>query len=76
MKTVCAWCGAHMSGNPEAEIVPHGLCSVCEAVKNRKIDALLVSNGSYKLCLNCGHAFSKSENAQYCRLECENDHLR
>jgi len=75
-KTECAWCGVHMRGNPEAERVTHSICSVCEAVENRKIDATLISDGSHKLCLNCGHAFERAENAQYCRPECEMGHLR
>jgi hypothetical protein len=30
MKTICAWCGKHLSGDPAAAIISHGICAVCE----------------------------------------------
>ena len=29
IKVVCAWCGAHMSGDPQATNVSHGMCDDC-----------------------------------------------
>jgi hypothetical protein len=28
-KTVCAWCGKHLSGEPGAPNVSHGICDTC-----------------------------------------------
>jgi hypothetical protein len=28
-RVVCAWCGAHMAGNPNAQIISHGICPGC-----------------------------------------------
>ncbi len=31
MKTICAWCHRHLSGNPECEDTSHGICGACLA---------------------------------------------
>lgn len=72
-KIACGWCGVTMKEGSE-EVVSHGICVDCEKVENRKADALLIADGSHKLCLNCGNAFKKDSNAQYCRSECETAH--
>jgi hypothetical protein len=29
MKVVCAWCGAHLDGDPNDSEVSHGICGSC-----------------------------------------------
>jgi len=29
IRTVCAWCGEPMGGDPDAELVSHGICERC-----------------------------------------------
>ena len=31
MKVVCAWCGAHLSGDPNDPDISHGICDGCAA---------------------------------------------
>ncbi len=38
MKTICAWCGKHLSGDPDAKVVPHGICELCAAEMSQEID--------------------------------------
>jgi hypothetical protein len=37
-KTVCAWCGKHLKGDPNAERTSHGMCADCEIEVNNQID--------------------------------------
>ncbi len=32
MRTVCAWCGCHLLGDPAAARVSHGICEACVVV--------------------------------------------
>lgn len=29
IKSVCAWCGAHLRGRADAPLVSHGMCPAC-----------------------------------------------
>ena len=29
MKTICAWCGKHLKGDPADPLVSHGICPEC-----------------------------------------------
>lgn len=40
MKVVCAWCGDHLSGDPEDVAVSHGICKPCETKFNKQLDRL------------------------------------
>jgi len=35
VKVVCAWCGRHMRGPKNAELVSHGLCKKCEKMLDK-----------------------------------------
>ena len=40
IKTVCAWCGAHMHGDPSAPDISHGQCEPCHDKTMNEIDTL------------------------------------
>lgn len=35
-RSVCAWCGVHMRGTPNAENVSHGICDRCREAEELK----------------------------------------
>lgn len=35
MKSVCAWCGAFLGGDPQGTVISHGICAACAATAIR-----------------------------------------
>lgn len=40
MKTICAWCGKHISGNKDDPDISHGICSDCEKKEREELERI------------------------------------
>jgi hypothetical protein len=38
LRVACSWCGKHMSGDPAAPLVSHGICPACLAKAMAELD--------------------------------------
>lgn len=41
MKVVCGWCGKHLKGDEQDELISHGICPECAAEMRLGMDALV-----------------------------------
>ena len=41
MKTICAWCGKHISGKKDDPDISHGICEKCEKRERKALEKLL-----------------------------------
>jgi len=40
MKTICSWCGKHISGDKDDPDISHGICSDCEKKEREELERM------------------------------------
>jgi hypothetical protein len=45
IKTVCAWCGVHLSGPERSTVISHGMCPECAKAVEAEIESLYAEHG-------------------------------
>ena len=45
MKTICAWCGKHISGDKDDPDISHGICKDCEKKERGELERMKKRKG-------------------------------